>query len=594
MHEVLELERDVMKLHVRTGEEVHGVMIRIATHEAEEIANPVGDAKAQHPLVECHGALDVGCEEGDMSQLERPDTGDLRVLGEIAPFLEQLDRRSLVVLERQHLAHAGDGIVAQLAAHAVLGQLPRQLAEVGIGRDFERQFDAVRSICLVELDHQLPDLGGEKGAVLVALGRDQPHEFPVIRDGLFQVRRLEGGVADASRFDHGVISISLSGATPRPKAMYDYSAIRSGALSAAKPWKHSGLTRDNGFSLELDPSYTAACHHLRTRQNRDIRRKLARAASHAREQTNMAGYKLATYQTSDGPRAGLVVDDKVFDAAKLTGKGAYATVLGILEDWRTAQGVLRKAAAAAGKSRLKASPLGRTKLLAPVRWPSAIYCAGANYADHAAEMARRMNRPLEPDPHTQGLKAWHFMKAPRALADPGATVKISGVSDRVDWEVELAAVIGKPAKNVPEEKALDYVAGYTAANDLSARDRGPRPNISDTSPFKADWTKHKSFDGSCPMGPWIVPASDIGDPQNLGLKLWVNDVLRQDSNSKDMIFNLAEQIAQLSNGMTLHPGDLILTGTPAGVGSARGEFLKAGDVVKIWIEKIGTLTNKIA
>jgi 2-keto-4-pentenoate hydratase/2-oxohepta-3-ene-1,7-dioic acid hydratase in catechol pathway len=308
----------------------------------------------------------------------------------------------------------------------------------------------------------------------------------------------------------------------------------------------------------------------------------------------MPGYKLATYQTPDGPRAGLVIEDKVFDAAKLTGKTAYASVLAILADWRAAQGVLKKAAAAAGKSRVKALPLSRAKLLAPVRWPSAIYCAGANYADHAAEMARRMNRPLEPDPHTQGLKAWHFMKAPRALADPGATVKISGVSDRVDWEVELAAVIGKPAKNVPEEKALDYVAGYTAANDLSARDRGPRPNISDTSPFKADWTKHKSFDGSCPMGPWIVPASDIGDPQNLGLKLWVNDVLKQDSNSKDMIFNLAEQIAQLSSGMTLHPGDVVLTGTPAGVGSARGEFLKAGDVVKIWIEKIGTLTTKMA
>jgi 2-keto-4-pentenoate hydratase/2-oxohepta-3-ene-1,7-dioic acid hydratase in catechol pathway len=308
----------------------------------------------------------------------------------------------------------------------------------------------------------------------------------------------------------------------------------------------------------------------------------------------MAGYKLATYQTPDGPRAGLVIDDKLFDATKLTGKAAYASVLGILADWRAAQGALKKAAAAAGKSRVKALPLSRAKLLAPVRWPSAIYCAGANYADHAAEMARRMNRPMEPDPHTQGLKAWHFMKAPRALADPGATVKISGVSDRVDWEVELAAVIGKPAKNVPEEKALDYVAGYTAANDLSARDRGPRPNISDTSPFKADWTKHKSFDGSCPMGPWIVPASDIGDPQNLGLKLWVNDVLKQDSNSKDMIFNLAEQIAQLSSGMTLHPGDVVLTGTPAGVGSARGEFLKAGDVVKIWIEKIGTLTTKMA
>jgi 2-keto-4-pentenoate hydratase/2-oxohepta-3-ene-1,7-dioic acid hydratase in catechol pathway len=308
----------------------------------------------------------------------------------------------------------------------------------------------------------------------------------------------------------------------------------------------------------------------------------------------MAGYKLATYQSADGPRAALIVDDKIYDAAKLAGKAAYASVLGILQEWRAAQGVLSKAAAKAGKSRVKGVPLKRAKLLAPVRWPSAIYCAGANYADHAAEMARRMNRPLEPDPHTQGLKAWHFIKASRALADPGATVKISGVSNEMDWEVELAAVIGRAAKNVPEDKALDYVAGYTAANDLSARDRGRRANISETSPFKSDWTKHKTFEGSCPLGPWIVPARDIGNPQKLGLKLWVNDVLKQDSNSKDMIFTLAEQIAQLSNGMTLHPGDVILTGTPAGVGSARGEFLKPGDTVKIWIEKIGTLTNKMA
>src|SRR6266568_9320682 len=134
----------------------------------------------------------------------------------------------------------------------------------------------------------------------------------------------------------------------------------------------------------------------------------------------MAGYKLATYQSADGPRAGLIVDDKVFDAAKLTGKAAYATVLGILQDWRAAQGVLKKAAAKAAKSKTS-RPLARTKLRAPVLWPSAIYCAGANYADHAAEMARRMNRPLEPDPHSQGLKAWHFIKAARVLADPGAT-----------------------------------------------------------------------------------------------------------------------------------------------------------------------------
>jgi 2-keto-4-pentenoate hydratase/2-oxohepta-3-ene-1,7-dioic acid hydratase in catechol pathway len=308
----------------------------------------------------------------------------------------------------------------------------------------------------------------------------------------------------------------------------------------------------------------------------------------------MAAYKLATYQTKEGPRAGLVIDDKVYDAAKLTGKAKYATVLAIIEDWATAKGVLKAAAAKAGKSKVKSQPLAKTRLRAPLLWPYTIYCAGANYADHAAEMARKMNRPPEPDPHTLGLHAWHFLKAAKSLADPGATVKVSGVSDNVDWEIELAAVIGRAGRNIPVDKALSHVAGYTIANDLSARDRGPRPNVSETSPFKHDWTKHKTFDGACPLGPWIVPASDIGDPQNLGLKLWVNGVLKQDSNSRDMIFNLAEQIARLSDGTTLHPGDLILTGTPAGVGAARGEFLKKGDVVKLWIEKIGELTNKIA
>jgi 2-keto-4-pentenoate hydratase/2-oxohepta-3-ene-1,7-dioic acid hydratase in catechol pathway len=192
------------------------------------------------------------------------------------------------------------------------------------------------------------------------------------------------------------------------------------------------------------------------------------------------------------------------------------------------------------------------------------------------------------------LESWHFIKASRAISHPGATVKISDYSPKVDWEVELAAVIGRTAKHVPIDKALDYVAGYTAANDLSARDRGRRPHIPDTSPFKADWVAHKSFDGSCPLGPWIVPASDIKDPQNLGLKLWVNGEIKQDSNTGKMIFNLAEQISHLSSRLTLHPGDLILTGTPAGVGAGRGEFLKAGDVVKIWIEKIGELSTKMA
>ena len=297
----------------------------------------------------------------------------------------------------------------------------------------------------------------------------------------------------------------------------------------------------------------------------------------------MAGYKLATYQTADGPRAGLIVDDTLFDAAKITGKPAYGTVLGILNDWSKAQAALKEAAGKAGKSKVKGQPVAKVKLMAPVQYPSAIFCAGANYQDHANEMAAKDSRPPPPDPHTLGLESWHFLKASRSVTNPGATVKISTYSQKMDWEVELAAVIGKPAKNVPLAKALSYVAGYTIANDLSARDRGRRPHIPDTSPFKADWVAHKSFDGSCPLGPWIVPASDIKDPQKLGIKLWVNGVIKQDSNTAQMIFNLAEQIAHLSSRLTLHPGDLILTGTPAGVGAGRGEFLKAGDTVKLWI-----------
>jgi 2-keto-4-pentenoate hydratase/2-oxohepta-3-ene-1,7-dioic acid hydratase in catechol pathway len=308
----------------------------------------------------------------------------------------------------------------------------------------------------------------------------------------------------------------------------------------------------------------------------------------------MASYFLVTYQSPKGPRAGIVVGDNVFDAAALTRNAAYATVLGILNDWKRAEGIIRKAAAAAAKRKRKGRPLERTKLLAPVLWPSAIYCAGANYTDHMLEMARLQNIPPAPDPHEVGLKPWHFIKAPRTVVGDRATVKLPAASNAIDWEAELGAVIGRTAKNAPLEKALDYVAGYTIANELSARDLGWRPQLPDQSPFKFDWVGQKCFDDACPLGPWIVPARDIKDPQRLGIKLWVNDVLKQDSNTSQMIFSLAEQISHLSSRITLHPGDIILTGTPAGVGAARKEFLKRGDVTRVWIEGIGTLTNKFA
>ena len=307
----------------------------------------------------------------------------------------------------------------------------------------------------------------------------------------------------------------------------------------------------------------------------------------------MENYKLVTYRAVEGPRSGVVVGEEVFDVAELTGRSSYATMLDVLNDWEAMQAVFDKSAVKAKEGKIKGIPLGQAKLLAPVLYPSAIFCAGANYADHMQEMAAIQKIDPEPDPRRMGLKPWHFIKTSRTVVETQATIPLPPYSKMVDWEAELAVVIGRPAKNASVEKALDYVAGYTVANDLSARDVATRPQVSPTSPFRYDWVSHKNFDGACPIGPWIVPAREIPNPQNLGIKLWINDVLKQNSHTSKMIFSVADQIAHLSTRITLHPGDLILTGTPAGVGSARQEFFKSGDVVRVWIEGIGTIWNKL-
>jgi 2-keto-4-pentenoate hydratase/2-oxohepta-3-ene-1,7-dioic acid hydratase in catechol pathway len=307
----------------------------------------------------------------------------------------------------------------------------------------------------------------------------------------------------------------------------------------------------------------------------------------------MSQYRLATYRAAQGARAGLVVGETLFDLAAATGRPGYATMLDLLRDWDGARAVLRDAAAKASE-RAEGRPLRATTLLPPVPTPAGIFCAGANFTDHMMEMARVQNLEPEPDPHSVGLKPWHFIKATHCLVGADNTVTLPAYSKMVDWEAELTAVIGRPARNVAIADALAHVAGYTIANDLSARDFTKRPHIADASPFKYDWLGQKCFEGACPLGPWIVPADEIADPQNVAIKLWVNDVIKQDSHTSKMIFTLAEQIAHLSTLLTLQPGDLILTGTPAGVGLARKEFLKPGDVVKVWIEGIGTLTTTCA
>jgi 2-keto-4-pentenoate hydratase/2-oxohepta-3-ene-1,7-dioic acid hydratase in catechol pathway len=278
---------------------------------------------------------------------------------------------------------------------------------------------------------------------------------------------------------------------------------------------------------------------------------------------------------NSAPRAGLLVGNHVFEAPR-------PNVHELLENLSSL------------KTKGEGIPLAEVKLHAPLLYPGTIYCAGANYADHVAEMARAQNMPPPVDPRTLGLKPWFFIKPPRAcVVGPGARVARPRGSQKLDWEAELVAVIGRPARDVSVKDALHHVAGYTIANDLSARDLSRRTQLPPGSPFHFDWTAHKGFEGSCPLGPWITPAAEIPDPQRLAIRLWVNGVLKQDSNTSQMIYSVADQISHISSLTTLHPGDIILTGTPAGVGTPRNEFLQPGDHVEVEIEGLGRLETWI-
>ena len=305
----------------------------------------------------------------------------------------------------------------------------------------------------------------------------------------------------------------------------------------------------------------------------------------------MVAYKLASYRSARGPRAGAVIGLTLYDVAALTSDPGYSTVLDVLEDWDQAHQMI---AAAAVAPACRGRPVGAVDLLAPVSRPGAIYCIGSNYRDHAEEMRIASGRPPQPDARTMGLPPFFFIKSSHAITGPGSTVGLSEYSARPDWEIELVVVIGRAGRGLTAANALDVVAGYTVGNDLSARDLSVRTQVPAGSLFRADWLRHKSFDNSAPMGPWITPAAYLRDPDDLRMRLWVNDALKQDSTSAQMIFSAAEQIAHISSGITLHPGDLIMTGTPAGVGTGRGECLRPGDTVRMDIAEIGEMSFLIA
>lgn len=312
-------------------------------------------------------------------------------------------------------------------------------------------------------------------------------------------------------------------------------------------------------------------------------------------------YQLFSYAKAGDAleRGGIKVEDKFFDlsgAVRASGKSLPGNCLidDLLLRWTESHAQL---VALAAEIQAKAAAFSEFELKAadivwqtPLLRPGAIYCAGANYRDHVEAMGRVMNVPVTLDPKKEGVAPWHFLKAGRATLAPHlGEVRVAEDLTKLDWEAELAVIIGRRASHVAVEDALNYVAGYSCANDLSARDHFVHPAIEATSPFRFDWVDHKSFNRSCPLGPLLTPAEFVDSPENLRIKLWLNGEIRQDSNTSNHLYGVAEQISHLSRRRDLLPGDVILTGTPAGVGMESGVFLKAGDVTKVWIEGLGEL-----
>jgi 2-keto-4-pentenoate hydratase/2-oxohepta-3-ene-1,7-dioic acid hydratase in catechol pathway len=256
--------------------------------------------------------------------------------------------------------------------------------------------------------------------------------------------------------------------------------------------------------------------------------------------------------------------------------------MNVIDDWDAMRARLDAMADAVPGDALA---LDAVRLHAPVPRPGAIFCATSNYADHVAEMSAKRIVPKE-----STFGPYMFLKAPQSVADPDTDVFPPVLSDALDWEIELGVVIGKAGSAIAPDDVESHIAGYVVLNELSARDLA-RMDV--FKPFGADTLTSKSFDTGLPMGPWLTPADAVADPMDLRLKLWVGDELMQDSSTKWMYYDIAEQISYLSRSMTLRPGDLIATGTPSGVGNPKGRFLQDGEVIVAEIEGLGRIRNTV-
>jgi len=279
--------------------------------------------------------------------------------------------------------------------------------------------------------------------------------------------------------------------------------------------------------------------------------------------------KLVTFTHNNESRVGAVADDVVVDSKDNV--AIPATMIEFLNAGPTALAAMQQQIDS-GEHRIA---LRDVKLQAPVPRPGKFLGVGLNYADHIDETG--LEKPEYPT---------FFTKQSSCVIGDGDAIHLPKVSDKLDYEGELAFVIGKRCKHVPVEQAHEMIAGFTIVNDVTVRDWQFRTPT---------WTLGKSFDTHGPMGPWLVTAEEISDPHNLNIKTWVDDEKRQDSNTRHMIFNCYEMIAYLTQAMTLEPGDVISTGTPSGVGvkmKPRG-YMKAGQTVRIEIEGIGSLSNPV-
>jgi 2-keto-4-pentenoate hydratase/2-oxohepta-3-ene-1,7-dioic acid hydratase in catechol pathway len=278
--------------------------------------------------------------------------------------------------------------------------------------------------------------------------------------------------------------------------------------------------------------------------------------------------KFVTFTQGASTRIGLVHGDEVVD---LSASGLPGDMIAFLAGGADAMGAARKAAA----GRTARVALGDVRFAAPVPRPPKFLAIGLNYADHVKESG--MTPPPVPV---------FFNKQSTCVTGPYDPIHLPRVSPLLDYEGELAFVIGRRCRHVPRERAQEVIAGYLVANDVSVRDWQLRtPTM----------TMGKSFDTHGPMGPWLVTPDEVGDPHALELRTWVNGELRQHSNTRELIFDCFAQVEHLSAAFTLEPGDVVTTGTPSGVGGAMQppRFLQAGDVVKIEIERIGAIENRV-